>query len=204
MEKLRIQQVLVVEGRYDATKLAEIVDAPILTTGGFAIFKDKEKQQLLKHLGKAYGLILLTDVDQAGFKIRKFITDIVGEKYVLQAYIPAIHGKEKRKNTYSKEGLLGVEGVSVSVIYQALQKAGAISRPVRQGREITYTDLYEWGLSGGQGSAKVRREFLLKIGIPPRLSKKALCQVLNKIYTYEEFLLLLQNNNIIEKLDSLL
>lgn len=197
MEKLRIKETIVVEGRYDAIKLADIVDAPILTTGGFAVFKDKEKQLLLRHLGQAHGIILLTDADNAGFQIRKFITDIVGEKYVRHAYIPAVIGKERRKTHASKERTLGVEGIPSHIIRKALMQAGATSRPQREGREITYTDLFEWGLSGGQGSADARRNLLQRIGLPPRLSKKALCQVLNTMYTYEEFCTVLQEKPVL-------
>lgn len=110
-ELLRIRQAVVVEGRYDAIKLADIVDALILTTNGFAIFRDKEQQALLKQMGRARGLILLTDSDDAGFRIRRFITNLVGEKYVAQAYIPAVEGKERRKAQPSREGTLGVEGI---------------------------------------------------------------------------------------------
>ena len=197
MEKLRIQQAVVVEGRYDAAKLTDIVDAPILTTNGFAIFKDKEQQLLLKHLAQIQGLILLTDADDAGFKIRKFITDIAGESNVKQAYIPAVQGKEKRKTQASKEGTLGVEGIPAEVIRQALLTAGASVRQQRQGRQITYTDLFEWGLSGGVGSADTRRELLRRVGLPPRLSKKALCEVLNRMYTYEEFCDVLQQKPVL-------
>lgn len=197
MEKLRIQQAIVVEGRYDAAKLADIVDAPILTTNGFSIFKDKERQQLFKHLGRSQGLILLTDADAAGFKIRTFLTDLVGQQYVRQAYIPAVEGKEKRKAQPSKEGTLGVEGIPVEVIRNALLQAGANTRPNRQGREITYTDLYEWGLSGTSDSADTRRALLKRIGLPPRLSKKALSQVLNMMYTYEEFCAAMQEKPVL-------
>ncbi len=197
MEKLRIQQAIVVEGRYDAAKLADIVDAPILTTNGFAIFKDKEQQQLFKHLAQTQGLILLTDADAAGFKIRKFLTDLVGQQYIRQAYIPAVEGKEKRKAQPSKEGTLGVEGIPVEVIRNALLQAGANMRPNRQGRAITYTDLYEWGLSGTSDSADTRRNLLKRIGLPPRLSKKALCQVLNMMYTYEEFCAAMQEKPVL-------
>lgn len=186
-ELLRIRQAVVVEGRYDAIKLADIVDALILTTNGFAIFRDKEQQALLKQMGRARGLILLTDSDDAGFRIRRFITNLVGEKYVAQAYIPAVEGKERRKAQPSREGTLGVEGIPAEVIRQALLQAGASACAPRTGRQITYTDLYEWGLSGGQGSAETRRALLRRIGLPPRLSKKALCEVLNGMYTYEEF-----------------
>lgn len=186
-EKLRIRQAIVVEGRYDAAKLADLVDAPIFTTNGFGIFRDKEMQELLRRLGRRRGLILLTDSDAAGFRIRRFLTDLVGADRVAQAYIPAVPGKESRKAAPSKEGTLGVEGLPPAVLRQALEQAGASLCAPREGRAITCTDLYEFGLSGTQGSAHARRALLARIGLPPRLSKNALCHVLNTLYTYEEF-----------------
>lgn len=186
MEKLRLRQVVLVEGRYDASKVSGVVDALILTTDGFAIYKDKEKQALLKELGRRRGVLILTDSDGAGFQIRNYVSNLVGQKNVYQAYVPAIHGKESRKAQPGKEGLLGVEGVSDEVIRNAILASGAVEEKQRQGRPITYLDLYEWGLSGTTGSADARRHFLQTVGLPPRLSKKALCEVLSSLYTWEE------------------
>lgn len=192
MERLRIGQVVLVEGKYDAAKLAGLVDALILTTDGFGIYRNKALQALLRTLGRRQGILLLTDPDAAGFRIRHFVTGLVGEEHVLQAYVPALPGKEPRKPQPGKEGLLGVEGVPAGLLYQALLDAGAEPRAPRAGRAITYADLYEWGLSGTAGSAARRRALLKKAGLPQRLSKKALCELLNRLYTYEEFAALAQ------------
>ena len=185
-DRLRVEQVILVEGRYDAAKLTTLVDGLILTTDGFAIYKDKEKQTLLKELGRERGVIVLTDSDAAGFQIRHFVSNLVGQNKVLQAYVPALPGKESRKAAPGKEGLLGVEGIPAELIRQALMAAGASQAKPRSGRPITYTDLFEWGLSGTANCAQTRRDFMLALGLPPRMSKKALCQVLNTLYTYEE------------------
>ena len=103
-ELLHTDRVLIVEGKYDAARLSHLTDAMILLTDGFGIYKDKKRQQLFKTLARRNGLILLTDSDAAGFRIRTYITNLVGEKNVVQAYIPAIHGKEKRKAQPGKEG----------------------------------------------------------------------------------------------------
>lgn len=66
---------------------------------------------------------MLTDSDAAGFKIRHYITGLVGPQNVLQAYIPAVPGKEPRKPEPGKEGLLGVEGVDDALILQGLHTA---------------------------------------------------------------------------------
>ena len=186
---LKLEQALLVEGKYDAARLANIVDGTILTTDGFRVFKDGALQKMLKRIAAAQGLIILTDSDAAGFKIRHFVTGMVGAGNVLQAYVPAIHGKEARKAEPGKEGLLGVEGVDDELIVQglttALESRTTCQKQTAQSRPITYTDLYDWGISGTANSAENRRVLLRRLGLPPRLSKKELLQVLNTLYTYD-------------------
>ena len=177
-ELLHTDRVLVVEGKYDAARLSHLTDAMILLTDGFGIYKDKKR------------LILFTDSDAAGFRIRTYITGLVGAENVVQAYVPAIHGKEKRKPQPGKEGLLGVEGVDDAIVLQCLRDAlgaeagAAPARP--EGRQITYTDLYNWGLSGTPGSAERKYQLLNALGLPPRLSKKELVEALNRLYSFEQ------------------
>ena len=189
-EMIHTDRVLVVEGKYAAARLSHRTDAMILLTDGFGIYSDKQRQQLFKALARKNGLILLTDSDAAGFRIRNYITNLVGAQNVVQAYVPAIHGKEKRKEQPGKEGLLGVEGVDDAIVRQALLDAlgaEAGAAPVRpEGRQITYTDLYDWGLSGTPGSAERKMQLLDALGLPPRLSKKELVQALNRLYTFEQ------------------
>ena len=174
-ELLHTDRVLVVEGKYDAARLSHLTDAMILLTDGFGIYKDKKRQQLLKALAKKNGLVLFTDSDAAGFRIRTYITGLVGAENVVQAYVPAIHGKEKRKPQPGKEGLLGALGA---------EAGAAPARP--EGRQITYTDLYNWGLSGTPGSAERKYQLLNALGLPPRLSKKELVEALNRLYSFEQ------------------
>ena len=187
---LKLKEILLVEGKYDAARLHNLVEGTVLTTDGFRVMKDRALQTMLKRLGRAQGLIILTDSDAAGFKIRHFVTGLVGAEYVLQAYVPAIPGKESRKEVPGKEGLLGVEGVPDEIILQSLQDA-LKSRPSSVAvtdtapQAITYTDLYEWGISGTANSAERRRILLRQLGLPPRLSKKELLQVLSTLYTRE-------------------
>lgn len=148
MKKLRVEEVIVVEGKYDAVKLADLVDGLILTTNGFSVFKNAETKRLLVELGKKRGIIVLTDSDDAGFRIRNYVNKLAQGICVKNAYVPAIAGKERRKAQPSKEGVLGVEGVPSEAILRALQTAGAREKAKRAGRAITYTDLYELGLSG--------------------------------------------------------
>lgn len=183
---LKLTRALLVEGKYDAARLHNLVDGTVLTTDGFRVFKDAALQNLLKKVAVAQGLVILTDSDAAGFKIRHFVTGLVGAQNVLQAYVPAVPGKESRKAQPGKEGLLGVEGVDDALILQGLQTAlaGAADTTAAD-RSITYTDLYEWGISGTANSADNRRKLLHRLGLPPRLSKKELLDVLNILYTYE-------------------
>ena len=176
---IKVEQALLVEGKYDAARLANIVDGTILTTDGFRVFRDAALQKLLKRIAAAQGLIILTDSDAAGFKIRHYVTGLVGAEHVLQDYVPALPGKE---------GLLGVEGIPDALILQGLTTAleSAVPRAdAAKSRAITYTDLYDWGISGTANSAENRRALLHRLGLPPRLSKKELLQVLNTLYTYD-------------------
>ena len=191
MEKPRIAQAILVEGKYDGAKLSSLVEGLVLTTGGFDIYKDKEKQKLLKELARRQGLVILTDSDAAGFRIRNFVTNLVGAQYVYQAYVPSIPGKESRKAAPGKEGLLGVEGVEGKWILKALEPLYT-QEPAPKGRAITYGDLFDWGLSGKTDSAQARRDFCRRLALPPRLSKKELVEVLNRLYSWEELNRLLE------------
>jgi len=178
-----------VEGKYDKIKLASILDTVIIATDGFAIFRDKEKQQLIRRLADTRGLLILTDSDSAGFKIRAFIGGSIPKEKLVHAYIPDIFGKEKRKAEPSKEGKLGVEGVPVEVIAEALAKAGVTCEETKKEsrRLITNIDLYEDGFSGTPQS-KQRRERLLKhFTLPSRMSTGSLVTLLNAFVSYEEY-----------------
>lgn len=186
---LHTTKAVIVEGRYDKARLSGIIDALIITTDGFGIFNSKEKQTFIKKLALEKGLIILTDSDAAGFKIRNFLKNIVPENRIVHAYIPDIYGKEKRKDAPSKEGKLGVEGIENFVIEQALLRTGLFSEvgDDKPSRSITSADLFEKGLSGGENSAERRREFLLSLGLPARLTGKNLLQLLNSCMTYDDF-----------------
>lgn len=185
---LKVEEVIVVEGRYDKNALSQVVDAVILETGGFGIFNDRQKQKLLRTLAEKRGLIVLTDSDGAGFVIRNFIKGCVDPAYVRHAYIPDIRGKERRKSAPSKEGKLGVEGMRPQVLLEALRRAGAsVNEGTEQTPAITKADLYARGLSGGEGSAQKRRALQSRLDLPEHLSADALLDVLNALMSREEF-----------------
>lgn len=193
-ERLRLKEVVIVEGKYDAVALEGLVDGLILTTGGFSIFRDDEKKALIRRLGAQRGLLVLTDSDAAGFRIRHYIEKIAGGCSVKHAYIPALPGKEPRKAAPAAEGTLGVEGLPAGLLRTALAQAGVVPHQ-GGGPLITHTDLYEMGISGGPNSAQRRRALLERLGLPPRLSKRALCSVLGSLYTREELQLMLEDKN---------
>lgn len=186
---IKIKQAIIVEGKYDKIKLSGIIDAPIIQTDGFGIFKDKELQCLIRNLAEKRGILVLTDSDSAGFRIRSFIGSTVDTKNIVHAYIPDIFGKESRKTEPSKEGKLGVEGVSEEIIMKALANAGVLCETAEEPeRPITKLDLYELGFTGGLDSAKKRAALLKFYSFPARLSANALVKVLNSITTYDQFL----------------
>ena len=186
---IKINEAVIVEGKYDKIKLSGILDTVIIETDGFAIFKDKEKQQLIRFLAEKRGIIILTDSDSAGFKIRSFIKSITKSENVKNVYIPDIYGKEKRKTEMSKEGKLGVEGMETTVIMTALEKAGVLynENSKKEGREITHTDFFEDGISGGENSSAIRKEFARKLNLPEKISSSSLLKVINSYMTYEDY-----------------
>ena len=186
---IKINQAVIVEGKYDKIKLSRFIDAPIITTDGFGIFKDKERQNLLRTLAKSRGLVVLTDSDSAGFIIRSFIGNAVDKKYIINAYIPDVYGKEKRKTEPSKEGMLGVEGMTEEVITKALTDAGVFcEQSSGKQREITKLDLFEAVFSGCTDSSAKRVQLIEHFGLPKHLGTNALVEVLNCVTTKEGFI----------------
>ena len=184
----KVREVIVVEGRYDKNALSQVVDATIITLGGFAVFNDREKLSFLRRLAEERGLIVLTDSDGAGFVIRNYLKGALPKDQVKQAYIPDIHGKERRKRAPGKEGKLGVEGMPPEVLLEALRRAGAQAEDSPEPPDpITKTDLYLAGLSGGADSAARRRALQQELGLPEHLGSAGLLQALNLLMTREEF-----------------
>lgn len=186
---LKTDKVIVVEGKYDKIKLSSLIDAVIIQTDGFSIFKDKDKQKLLRRIAEDKGIVILTDSDSAGFKIRNFIGGFIPKEYIVNAYIPDIPGKEKRKDSYSKEGKLGVEGVSAEIIRSSLEKAGVVctDNGMPDRRQITKNDFYFDGLTGSGNSKKRRSELLEYLGLPQRMTTNAMIDIMNRFMTYDEY-----------------
>ena len=192
---VKIKEAIVVEGRYDKNTLSQIVDAPILETAGFGIFKDKQQLSLLRKVAQTRGLIVFTDADGAGFVIRNHIKSAIPGKYLKHAYIPDIPGKEKRKAAPGKEGKLGVEGMTPEIILQALRNAGATIEGETEKRTagaITKADLMAFGLAGTSGSEEKRKRLMKHLDFPEHMSPNALVQALNLLYDLETLTQLLE------------
>ena len=192
-DKIKLSEAVIVEGKYDKIKLSNILDAFIIETNGFAVFKDKTKLSFIKKLAKERGLIILTDSDHAGFMIRNYISSGVPKEQIKNVYIPDIFGKEKRKNAPSKEGKLGVEGMTKEVIVEALSKAGITSSKSVCSDPVTTVDFYDLGLTGGAGSKAKRKALCKTLDLPEFLSTSSLISCINNFMTKEEFYSVCQN-----------
>lgn len=188
---IKCNQAVIVEGKYDKIKLESILDAVILTTDGFGVFKDKEKQKLIRRLAKERGIVVLTDSDSAGFVIRSFLSGIVEPNAVTHVYIPDIFGKEKRKTAPSKEGKLGVEGIDTARLVAAFQKAGVFCEQnesdTKPQKAVTKTDLYEDGFAGRPEAAARRKALLHALDLPEHLSANGMLKIINTFMTYSDY-----------------
>lgn len=202
--KVKIREAIVVEGRYDKNTLAQTVDAPIITLGGFGVFNDREKLVFLRRLAEKRGLIVLTDSDGAGFVIRNYLKGALPGDRVKQAYIPDVRGKERRKRRPGREGKLGVEGMSPAVLLEVLRRAGATFEDAgpekisgeqaagtaetkkAEAKKLSKADLFALGLSGGTGSAVRRQALLKRLELPEHLNANGLLEALNLLYSREE------------------
>ena len=194
---VKIKEAIVVEGRYDKNTLSQIVDAPILETAGFGIFKDKEQMALLRRVAEVRGLVVFTDADGAGFVIRNHIKSAIPGQYLKHAYTPDVFGKERRKKVGGKEGKLGVEGMTREVILEALRRAGATFEGEEETcdhKEITKADLMDLGLYG-PGSAENRAALIQELGFPEKMSTNAFLQAVNLLYSLDELKQTLEKHN---------
>ena len=187
---VRIKEAIVVEGRYDKSTLAGVVDTLILETAGFGVFKNEERLAFLRRVAAARGLIVLTDSDGAGFVIRNYLKGAIPKERLKHAYVPDVYGKERRKRAPGKEGKLGVEGMPPEVLRNAILRAGATvldgDAPDRPQGGLTPADLFALGLSGAPDAARRRAALLRKLDLPEHMSAKALLAALNALYTPDE------------------
>lgn len=184
---IRLKECVIVEGKYDKQALQQIIDATIIPTNGFRIFRNREQRALIQTLAEQNGLVILTDSDRAGFLIRRHLKGLVPPEQVKNVYIPCIPGKEKRKAAFSKDGLLGVEGMDKDVLRTAFERAGILTITTSLKEKITKVDLYEAGLSGKEDSAALRCLLLKRLSLPPYLTANALLEILNATLNMDQF-----------------
>lgn len=182
---IHIKEAIIVEGKYDKEKLRRITDAPIICTHGFELYRSKSIISTIRRFSKTHGIIILTDSDRAGFRIRNYLKSCLGNDCVIKnAYIPAIYGKERRKSTAGKDGLLGVEGIDESVLEEILLKSSEMIDEVDDIQKVTKTDFYNDGLSGKDDSSELRAKLTKNLGLPARISPNALLELINQIGGY--------------------
>lgn len=193
---ITVKEAIIVEGKYDKMRLKSVVNATIIETNGFRIFKDKEKVNLIKQLAEKQGIIVLTDSDGAGFVIRNHLKNIVPKEQIKHAYIPQIKGKEKRKAQPSKEGTLGVEGIDEQQLIISLKNAGITYGAENNKKDkITKIDLFRLGLTGRENSQKLREALLKKLNLPHYITTNALLDVLNSLMDFNKLAEIVENLN---------
>ena len=191
-ERLKIDMPVIVEGRYDKIKLEAVIDGIIITTDGFGIYRNKRKRALIRRYAEKTGIVILTDSDGAGFQIRNSLKSCIGSGRAVNIYIPDVFGKERRKARPSKEGKLGVEGIDIATLRKAFEDAGVIGGSEPRTAWIDKARLFDDGLSGGERSAELRHALCEKLGLPERMSAKALLEALNTLYTENDYITALE------------
>lgn len=190
---IKLDQVIVVEGKYDKIKVGQIFDTEIITTDGFGIFKNDKKLEYMRRVAQKRGIIILTDSDGAGLVIRNHLKSVLNDENIYYAYIPQLEGKERRKAHPGKEGLLGVEGVKDDVIIKAVMSCGIKPAQEEQKERLTKGDMFDLGLSGGQGSAEKRKRLAKNLDLPDNISANSLLDALNILCTKDEIIKLLKS-----------
>ena len=186
MEKFKVNLPIIVEGRYDKSALSGFVDATIITTGGFSIFNNKEKQALIKRIGKD-GIIILTDSDGGGKQIRRFLQGLIPPESIHNLYIPKVEGKEKRKAKPSAAGTLGVEGMEKEVILRLLDPFIDDKKSEKSGKMITKVDFFTDKLTGCDGASENRAILCRECSLPDDMTPNALLEAMNLLYGYDEY-----------------
>ena len=185
-EKLHIEIPIIVEGKYDRIKLDSILDAHIVVTDGFGIFKRDEQRALLRRLAEKQGIIILTDSDGGGLLIRSHLRSILPPDKIINLYVPEVKGKERRKKTAGKAGLLGVEGIDADVLRELFRPFANGEKPAAR-TAVTKADFFADGFSGGEGSSDRRKALAVMLGLPTNMSSNALLEAINLCCGRDEY-----------------
>lgn len=183
-EKIKLSCPVVVEGRYDKQRVLSVAEGTVIQLDGFSVFNSVEKQTLLRRLCREGNIILLTDSDSAGKFIRSKLKGYLPPEKIVNIYAPRVEGKEKRKKTPSKEGVLGVEGLDAEVIRHLLKPfEGEISKKT----SLTKADLFRSGLLGGDNSSVLRNSLARVLDLPENMTPNAFLEAINLVCTESEF-----------------
>ncbi|MCH5314323.1 MAG: DUF4093 domain-containing protein [Eubacterium sp.] len=191
---LKIKEAVIVEGRYDKLKLANILDTLIIETNGFGIYKNREKLAFIKKLAEERGIIVITDSDHSGFQIRNYISSGIPSSRIKHIYIPDIIGKEKRKVKPSKEGKLGVEGMNDKLLLSLFEQTQISVTETVKTNPITNFDLFDLGLSGTPNARQNKKKLLKILNLPEFLSTNSFLSYINSSMSREEFFTLAKNS----------
>lgn len=186
MEKIKISLPIIVEGRYDKSTLSGFIEGTIITTGGFSVFNNKEKQALIRRVAKD-GIIVLTDSDGGGKQIRSFLSGIIPKDKIHNLYIPKIEGKESRKRKASKAGTLGVEGMEKDVLTRLLEPFSNGNSPAKSNKMITKVDFFCDKLTGCDNAAANRARLCEMCELPTDMTPNALLEAMNLLYGYDGY-----------------
>ena len=189
-KRIKIKETIIVEGKYDKIRLSPLFDANIIELGGFRIYNSKDRLALIRRIAEKSGIIILTDSDSAGFRLRHYLSSAVPKDKITNVFIPDVSGKEKRKAKPGKENLIGVEGMKTEVLLDAFRKAGIAlgEGDSERKKPLAKAYLYELGLSGGENSAELRRKLCEYFSLPKMLSSNSLSEILPIITTKAELL----------------
>lgn len=185
---IKVNEAVIVEGKYDKIKLSNFIDAIIIETNGFSIYNDKEKLRFIRRLADERGIIILTDSDHSGFQIRNYVASGIKKERIKHIYIPDIHGKESRKKDFSKEGKLGVEGMSDAVLKKLFEEAGVSCEKSNERELVANYDLFAAGIAGTPNSKEKKKKLLKSLDLPEFLSTSSLLSYINTVMSREDFI----------------
>lgn len=191
MKKIQIDRPVIVEGKYDVIKLQSIIDGQIIKTDGFSFFKSEETKNYIRRAAQKNGVIVLTDSDGGGLVIRNHLSSILPKDKIIHLYPPQIEGKERRKNAPSKEGYLGVEGISAEIL-RSLFAPFEKKEKESNDKKVTKLDFFEDGLTGCPDSGEKRDRLKKRLSLPKNISANALLDAVNLLYSYEEYKAIIQ------------
>ena len=107
----KVKETIVVEGIYDKIKLSRFIDSVIIVTNGFCVFSDDRILESIKKMADETGIVILTDSDSAGFKIRNYIKQSLPKEKVKHAYVPDVYARKNARENREKRDFWVLRGL---------------------------------------------------------------------------------------------